>query len=144
MRKLSSIIASLIIAAIFSMAITASAELKTGSVTFDPVASTNQTQIIPLTGEVLQIGIRSSLTNAVNIVLSDFATGSVIYSNSLAATSLNLYPRVAATGTSGAAISTTNGAVYIPVSVAKMRVTVGGSAVTNDSVTVATVVNNLP
>jgi hypothetical protein len=143
MKKAS--IFSAIIVAIFVMASSASAELKTASTSFAPMITAATTNTINVTGEVLSIGIRSSNTNAYSVSITDFATGAPIYTGTgLTSTSYNLFPRIAATGTTGAAVTNGNGTIYVPASVAKMRVVASCTTAASNSLTVATVVNAAP
>jgi hypothetical protein len=133
------------IAAIFAMAISASAAMKTAETSFAPMTTAAATNVINLSGEVLNIGIRSTATNAYNVAITDFSTGSVIYTGTdLTSTSYNLCPKVAATGTTGAALTNTLGTIYVPAHVVKIRVIASCTSAASNTLTIATVVNTEP
>jgi len=139
MKKLSIF---LIVAMCFGIA---AAELKTGVASFDPISATSASKVMSVEGEVLQIGVTSGSTNAFSLVLSDAATGTVIYSKTnITSTAFKLVPMLAATGTDGVALTNTLGTIYVPANVVKLNVTAGSSATTNDTLTVTAVVNKSP
>jgi len=120
-------------------------EIKTAKTEFDPLATNTVTQTVDLTGELLQLGIRSGSTNAFDLTISDFTTGTTIYSaTNLTATSYNFAPLIAATDSAGATVTNTLGTVYITSYVKKVKITAGNSRTTNDTLTVYTLINDDP
>lgn len=131
--------------ALFVMAGSAFAQVQSESIQFSPMATNLETQVINVSGEVLQIGVRSSVTNAFDLAITDYSTGTVLYSaTNLTATAYNFVPMVAATDPAGATITNTLGTVYLPANVVSMRVKAGNSTTTNDVLTVSVVVNKSP
>ncbi len=112
---------------------------------FDPITTNLTTQVLSFSGEVMQIGVESGSTNAFDLTISDYFSGTTIYSaTNITSTSFSLVPRVAATDTAGNTATNTLGTIYVPAYVKLISVTAGNSTTTNDTATVKMVINKSP